>query len=122
MLSPLDLETRRKILFADDDFTVRSLGADAVLVTMISKKVSQHGIENVGAFLCCKRQSSENNSLIVDITQASRLTLNDTLALRSIRNQGFQRFAMLTRKFRLRLLVLFLFSNTRSTHFRLFKD
>jgi hypothetical protein len=123
MISPLaDLETRRKILFTDDDFTIRSLGIDSILVTMNSKRISRNGIEKIREFLYGRMQSVSINSLIVDISQASSLALVETLAFSKIREQGFQRFAVLSRKFRLRLLIPFLLPYTRSTHFKLFRD
>jgi hypothetical protein len=123
MISPLtDLETRRKILFADDDFTIRSLGIDSILVTMNSKRISQNGIEKIRAFLYGRTQSVTINSLIVDISQASSLALVETLAFSKMKEQGFQRFAVLSRKFRLRLLIPFLLPYTGPTRFKLFKD
>lgn len=122
MISPLaDLETRRKILFADDNFTVRSLGSDSVLVTMNSKKVSRHGIENIRAFLHARTQSTSVNSLIMDVSQARGLALAETLAVGKINKQGL-RIAMLSRRLGLRILLPFILPKCRSTHFKLFND
>jgi hypothetical protein len=123
MISPLtDLETRRKILFVDDYLTIRSLGTDSVLITLSAKKPIRHAIEKALAFLRIITQSTPITSMIVDISQASSLTVIEALAFNKIKNQGFQRFAVLSKKFRIRLLFPFLVPHTKSSRFKLFKD
>lgn len=120
--SLLDLETRRKILFADDHLTIRSLGADGALLTIASTNIPRHSIENVQRILAGQRELNSISKLIIDISKAENISILEIVTSSRLKCAGLQRFAVSSKKITHRLLLLPLKLIFQSVEFRLFKN
>lgn len=123
MISTLaDLETRRKILFVDNCLTIRTIGTDAVLVTVNNNTGLREAIRNALSFLTQRSQLVKLQALIIDVSQARNLSLIETLAFRKANIDEFKRFAVLTKNFRTRILFHLLRPYSGESRYRIFRD
>ncbi|HEY0655044.1 MAG TPA: hypothetical protein VGD65_18025 [Chryseosolibacter sp.] len=105
MTLPLsDLETRRRILFADGAVTIRNLAGESVLITL-EPGVSKSQLKKISNFLSDHFHAHRMNAIIVEIPKRNFLTAYQYFTLAKLQVTAFKGLAFLVNDFLTQLIM-----------------